>query len=370
MADNMFNQTFDVSENTDRDVTGSDAVAQFDEDLTPEVHVRAMPSKPAGMPAKTVLAIAISATLTVVVAGGLAYRTWKQFSPPQARTAMPAPRLAMAPTARRVATTAVPSSPSMAMPTLAPASATVSEPTPQPATPLPSPAEANPSTVAMTAVAPIPAETPDATNGVPAPAVAMTAVAPIPAETPEATNGVPAPAAPAPIATPLPPPTVTFEQGTIPPALVTALADISTRIDKMDKTLKALEERIPDSAESKVILQKLHSLEHENALLAASNRKLYRENYRLLHLLEHLRAKEDALHQKLIALKIVKPRLSPLNGWTVAGVGPTAAVLTGPNGAMKLVRRNTVLNGVRILSMRPSDGEVITSDGVLRTATQ
>ncbi len=346
MADNMFNQTFDVSENTDHDVTGSDAVAQFDEDLTPEVHVRAMPSKPAGMPAKTVLAIAISATLTVVVAGGLAYRTWKQFSPPQTRTAMSDPRLAMAPTARRVATTAVPSSPSMAMPTLAPASAIVSEPTPQPATPLPSPAGANPSTVAMTAVAPTPAETPDATNG------------------------VPAPAAPAPIATPLPPPTVTFEQGTIPPALVTALADISTRIDKMDKTLKALEERIPDSAESKVILQKLHSLEHENALLAASNRKLYSENYRLLHTLEHLRDKTAALQKKLTALKIVKQRLSPLNGWTVAGVGPTAAVLIGPNGAMKLVRRDTVLDGVRIRSMRPSDGEVITSDGVLHAATQ
>ena len=345
MADNMFNQTFDVSANTDHDATGADAVAQFDEDLTPEVHVRAMPSKPAGMPAKTILAIAISATFTVVVAGGLAYRTWKQFSPPQARTAMPAPRLAMAPTARRVAATAVPSSPSMAMPTLAPASATVAEPMPQPATFPPSPAGANPSTEAMTA-------------------------APTPAETPDTTNGVPAPAAPAPIATPLPPPTAAFEQGTIPPALVTALADISARIDKMDKTLKALEERIPDSAESKVILQKLHSLEHENALLAASNRKLYRENYRLLHLLEHLRAKEAALHEKLIALKIVKPQLSPLNGWTVAGIGPTAAVLTGPNGAMKLVRRNTVLNGVRILSMRPSDGEVITSDGVLRTAAQ
>ena len=342
----MFDRVIEIpAGNADGDLLDSEVATQFDEDPIHDPQARAMPSKSAGMPAKTVLAIAISATIAVVVAGGLAYRTWTQFASPHGHAVMHAPRLVMSVPAR------------MAMPAqsrLAP---------PQPATvatpmPVPQPAAA--------------ASVPPSSMGAPNLNLAATTPAGMPpAGTPATMNGMPAPAAPAPTATPLPPPpTVTFEQGTIPPALVTALADISARIDKMNKTLKALEERIPDSAESKVILQKLHSLEHENALIAASNRKLYSENYRLLHTLEHLRDKVAALHKKLIALKTAGPRLGPLNGWTVAGVGPTAAVLTGPNGAMKLVRRDTVLDGVRILSMRPSDGEVITSDGVLRAATQ
>jgi len=342
-----FHQTIDGSTaNVDHGGIDSDEAIQFDENLTHETQPRVMPSKSAGMPAKTVLAIAISATIAVVVAGGLAYRTWTQFTAPHGHVVMHAPRLSMAAQARM---------PMPVQPRLAPAQPVTAQ------TLMPAPA---PMPAAQPAVA---AAVPPSPMGAPNLDSAMTA----PAAAPVATNGMPAPVAPVPTATPLPPPpTVTFEQGTIPPALVTALADISARIDKMNKTLKALQDRIPDSAESKAILQKLHSLEHENALLAATDRRLYNENYRLLHKLELLRAQAAALHKKLNALKTAGPRINPLDGWTVAGVGPTAAVLTGPNGAMKLVRRDSVLNGVRILSMRPSEGEVVTSDGVLRAATQ
>ncbi len=343
-----FHQTInDSTANVDHGGIDSDEAIQFDENLAHETQPHAMPSKSAGMPAKTVLAIAISATIAVVVAGGLAYRTWAQFTAQHGHVVMHAPRLSMAAQARM---------PMPVQPRLAPAQPVTAQ------TLMPAPAPMPAAQPAVAAVPPSPAGSPSLDSAVTAPAAA-----------PVATNGMPSPAAPTmtTTTTPLPPPpTVTFEQGTIPPALVTALADISARIDKMNKTLKALQDRIPDSAESKAILQKLHSLEHENALLAATDRRLYNENYRLLHKLELLRAQAAALHKKLIALKTAGPRINPLDGWTVAGVGPTAAVLTGPNGAMKLVRRDSVLNGVRILSMRPSEGEVVTSDGVLRAATQ
>jgi uncharacterized phage infection (PIP) family protein YhgE len=86
---------------------------------------------------------------------------------------------------------------------------------------------------------------------------------------------------------------------------------------------------------------------------------LHGKNKKLTHALARSRQKANDLKSK------VKAR-SALPGWRVTAVNGDAAVLSGPNGAVKLVHVGDKLFGVKITAIDVNHGTVKTDAGVLR----
>lgn len=133
---------------------------------------------------------------------------------------------------------------------------------------------------------------------------------------------------------------------------------IASRLNHITQSVHRISHRLgAESSSDSALQEQLSRLKRENALLVASNTRLYGANAWLRHLVAKLQA------------RLAHHGVRTISGWSISGISTTAAVLVGPNHAIKFVHVGSVVDGARIVALHPNSAEVVTTRGVLRAGT-
>ncbi|MHB8408975.1 MAG: hypothetical protein ACYDHY_12930 [Acidiferrobacterales bacterium] len=354
-----------ITVNTDQDLNTAGAAGSVEADervvtseLTPAEPAGSGPSKSAGK--MTTLAIAIAGIVAVAAGGGMMYKMWEQHNhaplTPPVRMVLHAPvrRLAVslpssaAPQQSTPAPAAIPPIPAASSPTPLPGVSTLEPVAPTADSPPPADGGA-PSTVLITSptAPPIPVATSASASG-PSVPVANSDAGNLPAAPPAAGSQI-----------------AVASQSTssaIPQSIAAALVAIDNHLDKIDTEIQSMSKDVHmvsrDPTKQRELIARL---EHENAVLAATNKRLYEKIAMMEHDLFLMRQRAAQMRAKIEAVE----RTTLLKRWVVAGISPRAAVLLGPQKTLKLVRDGSIIDGAKVIALRPSRGEVVTSRGIL-----